>query len=134
MMPPRGKNAPEMGFNERVYLVVSEIPRGRVAGYADVAAILGSPRAARQVGWALSALERRSAGNPGDVPWQRVIRSSGTIALQGEPGRGLLQRTLLEEEGIVFDGDRVDMARFRWDPRSADLTELFRRLYLAEEL
>jgi methylated-DNA-protein-cysteine methyltransferase related protein len=127
------KDRPRLGFNERVYLVVHEIPRGRVAGYADVAAILGTPRAARQVGWALSALEHRKEGDPGLVPWHRVIRSSGHIALQGEVGRGLLQRALLEEEGIVFEGDRADMLRFRWDPRSTDLIDLLRRIGAGEE-
>jgi methylated-DNA-protein-cysteine methyltransferase-like protein len=102
------------GFNERVYEVVVAIPAGRVMGYGHVGAVLGSPRLARQVGWALAALP---AGR--DVPWQRVIRSSGHLAFQGDPVRATLQRRLLEDEGVVFDGDRVDMARFGWSPDGA---------------
>ena len=100
-----------MSFRARVHAVVSQIPRGRVMGYGHVAAVLGCPRAARQVGWALAALPRGT-----DVPWQRVIRSSGALAFQGDPARGAIQRALLEDEGVVFEDDRVPMARFGWVP------------------
>lgn len=100
-----------MSFHTRVYEVVRTIPAGRVMGYGHVAAVLGSPRAARQVGWALAALP---AGT--DVPWQRVIRSSGGLAFQGDPSRALVQRALLEDEGVVFEGDRVPMERYGWSP------------------
>lgn len=100
-----------MSFNAWVYAVVSQIPRGRVMGYGHVAAALGHPRMARQVGWALAALP---AGT--DVPWQRVIRSSGALALQGDPTRGVLQRAMLEEEGVQFQDDRVPMERYGWAP------------------
>lgn len=98
-----------MSFRKRVYAMVRTIPHGKVAGYGHVAAALGSPRAARQVGFALAAL-------PGgtDVPWHRVLRSSGHIAQQGDPGRPLLQRGLLEAEGIPVEQDRVAMERYGW--------------------
>jgi methylated-DNA-protein-cysteine methyltransferase-like protein len=100
-----------MSFRDRVFSVVERVPRGRVIGYGHVGAVLGSPRLARQVGWALASL-------PADtkVPWHRVIRSSGHVALRGDPARGLVQRALLEEEGIVFEGDVVPMRRFGWAP------------------
>lgn len=97
-------------FRDLVYDAVREIPPGQVLGYGHVAARVGHPRMARQVGWALAALE------PGEtVPWWRVIRSNGTLALQGDPGRGPLQRRLLEDEGVDFQNDKVDMRRFHWD-------------------
>ncbi|MFZ5480353.1 MAG: MGMT family protein [Myxococcota bacterium] len=99
------------GLRERVYAVVSAIPRGRVMGYGHVGAALGSPRLARQVGFALAALPTHT-----DVPWHRVIRSSGELAFQGSPIRADLQRRLLEGEGVVFEGGRVDMRRFGWSP------------------
>lgn len=123
----------KLGFNERVYRVVRCVPRGMVASYGDIAAVLGSPRAARQVGWALSALEDDRVAVAERVPWHRIIRVSGHIALQGEPGRGLLQRALLEEEGVLFLEDRVDMARFRWDPRRQDLAPILASLAGAED-
>ena len=97
-------------FREQVYGLVSRIPVGRVLAYGDVAVAIGHPGAARQVGWALAALR----GDHG-VPWQRVILSTGAIAFKGDPVRGPLQRRLLEQEGVVFNGDRVPMKEYRWD-------------------
>ena len=95
------------GFRTRVYGLVEAIPAGRVMGYGHGASALGTPGMARQVGWALAAL-------PADtqVPWQRVLRSSGQIAAQGAVGRSVLQRALLEAEGVIFVRDRADMAVF----------------------
>lgn len=99
------------GWNTRVQELVRSIPAGRVMGYGHVAAALGHARMARQVGWALAALPAGS-----DVPWHRVLRSSGELAYAGDPQRPLLQRHLLEVEGVEFRGERVDMARFGWHP------------------
>lgn len=97
------------GWHDRVYAVVSIVPAGRVTTYGDVATVLGSPRVARQVGWALAAL--RDSG----VPWFRVINAQGRISYRGDVGRGTLQQTLLEAEGIVFDANgRCDLAVYRW--------------------
>lgn len=98
-------------FARAVYALVRRVPRGRVVTYGQVAAILGQPRAARAVGTALSNL-------PGPlvrlVPWQRVINAAGGISFRGDVHRPDLQRALLEMEGVVFRGNRVDLARFRW--------------------
>lgn len=99
------------GIRKRVYAVVAAIPAGRVMGYGHVGAALGSPRLARQVGWALAALPVGT-----DVPWHRVIRSSGHLAFQGDPTRAVLQRALLMAEGIEFEGDCVPMERYGWSP------------------
>ena len=95
-------------FFEQVYQVVRRIPPGKVATYGQVARILGRPRGARTVGWALHSMPEGS-----DVPWQRVINARGTISLgaRGAP----IQRALLEEEGIVFDErDHVDLDTYGW--------------------
>lgn len=97
-----------------VYRVVRRIPEGRVATYGQVAAIAGMPRAARQVGWALHALE------PGDdVPWHRVINARGEVSARGgERSIEDLQRARLRAEGVVFDGrGRVDLEAYGWRPR-----------------
>ena len=99
------------GFHERVYRVVRQVPHGRVTTYGDVATVLGSPRVARHVGWALAAL----VDEPIVVPWQRVINAQGRISFKGQTERAELQRTLLEQEGVVFDSKgRVDLQRLRW--------------------
>jgi methylated-DNA-protein-cysteine methyltransferase-like protein len=98
-------------FARAVYALVRDIPRGRVATYGQVAAILGHPRAARAVGTALSHLPKPFNRL---VPWQRVINSAGRISHRGDVLRPDLQRQLLEMEGIEFRGDRIDLGRFRW--------------------
>jgi methylated-DNA-protein-cysteine methyltransferase-like protein len=37
------------------------------------------------------------------VPWWRIVRADGSLA------KGARQRALLEEEGVPFRGERVDM-------------------------
>jgi methylated-DNA-protein-cysteine methyltransferase-like protein len=97
---------PDEGFFERVYAVVRRIPRGRVATYGQVAAILGLPRGARAVGWALGGVGRREA----TVPWHRVVGARGRISLDGRAS-GLVQRKRLRAEGIRFVDGRVDLDR-----------------------
>lgn len=101
-----------LGFRAAVYAAVCCIPHGRVLGYGQVAAMLGSPRGARQVGFALAALPPDST-----VPWWRVIRTDGTLALQGDPARGPRQAAELGREGVEVVDWRVEMARFGWTPR-----------------
>ena len=93
-----------MGMFERVYAAVREIPRGRVATYGQIARMIGRPRAARAVGYALSAA-------PPDVPCHRVVNHCGRTA-PGWPE----QAFLLAREGVEFKPDgRVDLKRFQWD-------------------
>lgn len=101
------------GFHTRVYTVVRRIPYGKVSTYGRIATLLGSPRVARHVGWALAAL----LGTDTDVPWHRVINAQRRISFKGDPLRTAAQRELLEAEGVVFDTtERVDFSRFLWTP------------------
>lgn len=112
-------------FRPRVYALVRRIPSGMVLSYGDVASAVGNPGAARQVGYALAALSQGGLGPDGEpVPWQRVLRSDGSIAMGGDLIRGPLQRRLLEDEGVGFVGERVDMRRHRWQPEVEDLMGL----------
>jgi methylated-DNA-protein-cysteine methyltransferase related protein len=98
--------------NLRIYSIVAKIPRGKVATYGQVAALAGIPREARKVGRALHALPLGS-----DVPWQRVINAKAEVSRRKRSEAHLLQRQLLEEEGIVFDEHgRVNFKRFRCRP------------------
>jgi methylated-DNA-protein-cysteine methyltransferase-like protein len=104
--------AMEPSFFEQVYALVRQIPRGKVASYGQIAALLGHPQAARTVGWALNALRGREVD---DVPWQRVINSQGRISIARTDLGADLQRALLEAEGVEFDGrGDVDLRRFGW--------------------
>lgn len=98
---------------DRIFAIVRRIPRGRVATYGQIARILGRPRAARQIGYALHRC-------PSGIPWHRVINAKGRISLPGDSTSGMAQRRRLTEEGIVFIGGRIDLSRYRWDDRSDD--------------
>jgi methylated-DNA-protein-cysteine methyltransferase related protein len=98
---------------QRIYAVVRRIPEGRVATYGQVASLAGLAGHARQVGYALHALPDETA-----VPWHRVVNASGGISLRTIPGGELVQRGLLEREGIRLDPrGRVRLAQVRWLPR-----------------
>jgi methylated-DNA-protein-cysteine methyltransferase-like protein len=106
------RNPPDNALYERIYEVVAQVPHGLVATYGDVAAIVGGGCDARTVGYALGDMPPERA----NLPWQRIVAKEGGIST-----RGLLQRQLLEEEGIAFDArDRVVMARFHWAGPSAE--------------
>lgn len=112
---PRGKPKPDgpVNFYEAVYRLVRKIPRGRVMTYGQIAVILGHPRAARAVGYAL----RASTGK--DVPWQRVINAQGRISDRAPVEGPLIQKVLLQAEGVEFDAsDACDLAKYRWEPRN----------------
>lgn len=102
----------DQGFFERAHDVVRQIPAGRVASYGQIARMLGEPRKARFVGYAMHA----SPGIAGGVPCHRVVFKDGKLApgfAFGGPGA---QRELLEAEGVEFLADgRVDMERFSWE-------------------
>lgn len=99
-----------VGFFDQVYRLAAKIPRGKVATYGQIARLLGAPRSARIVGWAMH-------GNPHGsmVPCHRVVQQGGSLSPNyciGDPGR---QRRLLAREGVTFLPDgRIDMARHQW--------------------
>ena len=105
----------DAGSYQRIYAVVSRIPRGRVATYGQVARLAGLAGQARLVGYALSALETGSR-----IPWHRVVNAAGQISLRQEGGPAArLQRALLERERVRFNAaGRLSLERFRWRPTS----------------
>lgn len=97
-------------FFQQVHRLVRLIPSGRVATYGQIARLLGNPRAARMVGWAMHSIPEGS-----DVPWQRVVNARGTISLDARGPGGAIQRALLEAEGIAFDEHgRLDLSVYGW--------------------
>jgi len=94
------------GFFERVYQVVRMIPRGQVATYGQIAAIVSHRGAARTVGWALHGLAEDSG-----VPWHRVINARGQISLDPDTQ----QISLLRNEGVDVTAEgTIEMRRFQW--------------------
>ncbi len=96
---------PDEGFFARVYALVRRIPRGRVVTYGQVAALLGVPRGARAVGWALRALPEDAAAR---VPWHRVVGRDGRISPRRGPGPEIQKRRLRAEK-VAFRDGRVDL-------------------------
>jgi len=121
---PRFSSPPNpQAYYEQVWNLVRQIPRGRVATYGQIALMLPPPVsvdfetykafAPRWVGGAMAVC-------PDDVPWQRVINSQGKISER--PG-AVRQRQLLEEEGVVFVKDKVDLKKYGWGGVNKDEVE-----------
>ncbi len=103
-------------FYEQVYAVVRRIPRGKVTSYGRIAKMLGSPNAARAVGYALQALKDKK-GSPAydDIPWQRVVNSQGRISIVNREFGAQLQAELLREEGVIVSDDlRINLDLYLW--------------------
>lgn len=104
----------QQAYFEQVWKLVRQVPLGLVVTYGQIAQILPVPEGVefddyktlspRWVGDAMAAC-------PDDVPWQRVINSQGKISKRAGAIR---QRQLLEEEGIVFVKDRIDLKMYQW--------------------
>ena len=101
-------------YYEQVWVLVRQVPAGRVATYGQIAKLIPPPAgvstdeyrlsAARWVGLAMAAC-------PDDVPWQRVINSQGRVSPRPEAAK---QRQLLQAEGILFANDKLDLNEYLW--------------------
>lgn len=96
-------------FTRRAIWIMKQIPEGKVMTYGSVARYAGSPRAARQISWILRSMTEKY-----NIPWHRIINSQGEIALQDEQGKWM-QKSMLEDEGVVVIGFRVDLETYLWD-------------------
>lgn len=102
-------------FFKKVYSIVERIPCGKVTTYGSIANAIGIKSSARLVGWALNSV----AGNP-HLPCHRVINRNGELTGKRHFASPTLMRELLEEEGITFIGDAVDLSRHFWEAGSND--------------
>lgn len=93
----------------RFWAVIRQIPRGRVASYAQVAFAAGLPGRARMVGRSLA-----DAGAPDGLPWHRVINAQGRIALPVSSAAYSEQKARLVAEGVIFENGRASFARYGW--------------------
>jgi methylated-DNA-protein-cysteine methyltransferase-like protein len=96
-----------------VYALVRQVPRGRVITYGTLARLVGDPRSARQVGWAMSVAHRASP----PIPAHRVINARGELSAGPAFGGYAVMRQRLEADGVAFmDDGRVDLERYLWLP------------------
>jgi methylated-DNA-protein-cysteine methyltransferase-like protein len=98
---------------KRIEAALRRIPRGRVSTYGTIGSIAGLLNGARQVVRVLHAMAERDG-----LPWHRVLRKDGSIALPEGGGREL-QAALLASEGVELDSKgRVDLGRYGWETGS----------------
>lgn len=108
-------------FRERVYTFVRSVPPGRVVTYGQIAAILGTPRAARAVGTALKYVPQSA-----NVPCQRVVNRWGRLAPTYGSGGAELQKSELEAENVEVRPDMtVDLEIYQWWPDLAEARSLW---------
>ena len=93
-------------FEEKVYLAVRKIPKGKVSTYKGIAIKIGCPNAARAVGNALHK-------NPDhkNIPCHRVVNSNGECSGSFAFGGKAAQEKILVKEGVRFVDGRVMMIK-----------------------
>ena len=107
----------KVNFYDQVYAVVRRIPVGKVTSYGRIAEMLGRPRAARAVGFALNALKDKKS-NPyyQDIPWQRVVNKQGRISIVNRENSANRQAEILRSEGVVVSEDlRINLDIYLWE-------------------
>lgn len=101
---------PEQAFAGQVYDLVAQIPAGRVMTYGQIAALCGSPRAARIVGGLAHF-------GPEALPWHRVVNKQGGLA-GAFPGGRSEQGARLAAEGVEISSKyQVDVTTLLWWPQ-----------------
>jgi O-6-methylguanine DNA methyltransferase len=97
-------------FTDKIYGFTDKIPRGKVATYGQLAKLAGNPKAARAVGMCM-----RTNPNAPKTPCHRVVAKDGSLTGYSM-GKGLItKREMLEKEGVVFIGKKVDLKKSLWE-------------------
>ena len=106
-------NPQNNNFFEKVYQVTRKIPYGKVTSYGAIAKYIGSPQAARMVGWALN----KSFNQKKFVPAHRVVNQKGLLTGKRHFGGSNTMKELLENENVVIENDRIlNFENIFWDP------------------
>lgn len=98
-------------FKDRVYELVAQIPKGKVATYGQIAALAGAPWAAWEVG-------QIAHTGPENLPWHRVVNKQGGLA-SGYPGGGRERhKKVLKNEGYSLNDEGiVNLKEVLWQPQ-----------------
>lgn len=92
-----------------IWETVSQIPKGRITTYGEIATLAGLPGQARLIGYALHNLPANTK-----VPWHRVINAQGKISLSNLDGMHDVQWQLLKKEGVRFFKERTSFSKYGW--------------------
>ena len=109
----------DKAFEEKVIAIITEIPKGKVLTYGEIATEAGNKMGARDVSEILHFLSEKH-----HLPWQRVINAQGEIAFSNNH-LAQKQRRLLEEEGIVFRDGKIDPKEDGFKKHQSDLGGFF---------
>ncbi len=104
-----------MAFRDAVYAIVSDIPKGNVATYGQIAKLAGNKRAARAVGMYMK-------NNPfaPRVPCHRVVAQDGSLTGYSAIGGLKKKKSMLLGEGVRFKKEKVDMSRSLWNGKAME--------------
>jgi len=94
---------------ERIFNIVKSIPKGKVLTYGRVAKMAGI-KSPQVVG---NALHRNT--DPQLIPCHRVVSIKGELASAYAFGGREVQRKKLEEEGVIFEGGKVNLLKSLWE-------------------
>lgn len=104
-----------MSSFDRIIQIAKSIPPGQVASYGQIGAAAGYPRGARLVAWALHGLSEEELAK---TPWWRVVNRVGIISTTCQEHTGLIQKNLLEKEGVRVDeidgALQINLREFGW--------------------
>ncbi|MEP7167253.1 MAG: MGMT family protein [Candidatus Woesebacteria bacterium] len=100
-----------MSFREKVYELTRKIPKGKVVTYGQLAKLAGSPKAARAVGMCM-----RTNPDAPATPCHRVVSADGSLTGYSAVGGLLKKKDMLQNEGVIFKGDKVFLPRSQWQP------------------
>ena len=104
----------KQSYYEQVWSLVRQVPYGRVVTYGQITKLLAQPEGISLEDYRVSAsrwVGLAMASCPEDLPWHRVINSQGKISPRPDSGK---QRELLEEEGLLFQNDKLDLDEYQW--------------------
>ena len=99
---------------EKIWQIVHQIPKGKVASYGQVAKLAGLPGYARYVGFVMKNLPKGTK-----LPWFRVANSQGKLSFPRDSKEYQIQKRKLEAEGIIFINGRFSMKKFGWNQDGA---------------
>ena len=104
----------QQSFFQKVYNLVRLIPEGRICTYGIIAKHIGSPQAARMVGWALN----KSSHEKEFVPAHRVVNRKGLLTGKVHFANNNTMQEMLESEGVtIIDNQIQNFESLIWTPK-----------------
>ena len=94
---------------EAIYIALSQVPKGRVITYGNLAKLAGLPKGARIAGKILGDLPQASG-----LPWHRVVNAQGKISFPADSTAYRIQISLLEDEGIEFINGKIRLKLYSY--------------------